>query len=205
MSGDRIAKLVTAVLALAVPAQAQTSRGTVTGTVLDASGAGVAGAHLILMGEETGARLSTESNATGVYRFDAVDLGVYDLEVMHPGFRTYLAAGIAVEANRVTTRDPKLEVGAAADRIEVTGTWSDILTKDSPLRGGNFQSREARDLPLLSLNPLSLARTLPGVTEASGSTIWGGGYTNAGAAGATAFNNTSCSFIIRSVSAAEYF
>jgi hypothetical protein len=38
---------------------------------------------------------------------------------------------------------------------------------------------------MISLNPLSLARTLPGATEASGSTIWGGGYTNGGTAGAT--------------------
>jgi len=156
----------------------------VTGTVLDASDAVVAGAQLILTGEETGIRRSTESNAAGVYRFDAVDLGMYDLEVNHPGFRAYAAKGIAVEANRVTTRDPKLEVGADADRIEVNAASSELLTKDSPLRGGNFQSREARDLPLISFNPLSLARTLPGATEASGSTIWGGGYTNAGAAGA---------------------
>lgn len=54
------------------------------------------------------------------------------------------------------------------------------------MRGGNFETREARDLPLISLNPLSLARTLPGATEASGSTIWGGGYTNGGATGASA-------------------
>src|SRR5580704_17953322 len=81
LSGDRIAKLITTVLAFVALARAQTSRGTVSGTVLDASGAAVAGAHLILTGEETGVRLPTESNATGVYRFNAVDLGVYDLEV----------------------------------------------------------------------------------------------------------------------------
>jgi hypothetical protein len=40
-----------------------------------------------------------------------------------------------------------------------------------------------RDLPLNSLNPLSLARTLPGATEASGSHVWGGitaGISNGG-------------------------
>jgi hypothetical protein len=175
-----------AVFAFAVFVQAQTSRGTVTGTVLDATGAAVAGARLVLTSDETGVRLSTESNASGVYRFDAVDLGVYDLEVAHAGFRPYLESGVAVEANRVTTSDPNLEVGTAETRIEVGGASSQVLTKDSPLRGGNFQAREARDLPLISLNPLSLARTLPGATEATGSTIWGGGYTNAGAAGASA-------------------
>src|SRR5207253_7929524 len=70
-------------------------------------------------------------------------------------------------------------------RIEVSGESSEILIKDSPLRGGNFQTSEVRNLPLIAQNPISLARALPGATEASGSTIWGAG---AGAASATANN-----------------
>ena len=171
-------KLIATILAFAVAAQAQTSRGAVTGTVLDATGAAVTSAHVTLTGVETGERLSTQSNATGVYRFDSVDLGVYNLQVTHPGFRTYIGMGVAVEANRVTSQDPKLEVGAAEARIEVNAESSEVLTKDGPLRGGNFQSRDARNLPLISLNPLSLARTLPGATDAAGSTVWGGGSTN---------------------------
>ena len=163
-----------AIVALAVSAHAQTSRGTVTGTVIDPSGSVIAEAHVTLTGVETGVRLSTDSNQAGVYRFDAVDLGVYRLNVTHPGFRTYLGSGIGVEANRVTTFDPRLEVGAAETRIEVSAEASELLIKDSPLRGGNFQPREVRDLPLVSSNPLSLARTLPGVTEASGSKVWTG-------------------------------
>ena len=49
-----------------------------------------------------------------------------------------------------------------------------MLVKDSPLRGGNFQPREVRDLPLPLLNPISLARILPGATEAAGSTVTSG-------------------------------
>ena len=98
-------KLVVVCVACACVALSQTSRGTVTGTVLDASGAVITGARVTLTGVETGARLSTDSNQAGVYRFDAVDLGVYQLGVTHPGFRTYLGSGIGVEANRVTTVD----------------------------------------------------------------------------------------------------
>jgi outer membrane receptor protein involved in Fe transport len=75
-----------------------------------------------------------------------------------------------VEANRVATLDPRLEMGAGETRIEVNGESSELLTKDSPLRGGNFQPREVRDLPLTGLSPLSLTRTLPGATDAAGST-----------------------------------
>src|SRR5215467_13886709 len=174
MNSIKLVKLIAAVLTLAVALHAQTSRGTVTGTVLDPSGAVMGGARITLTGIDTGVRLSTVSNESGVYRFDAVDLGAYDLTIEHPGFRTYSATGINVQANRVTTLNPSLDVGTAETKVDVSVESSELLVKDSPLRGGNFQPREIRDLPLVSLNPLSLARTLPGATEASGSRIWGG-------------------------------
>jgi len=167
------ANLLVAVLTLACAANAQTSRGTVTGTVLDPTGAVIAGASVTLTGVETGVRLSTKSNDAGVYRFDAVDLGTYDLTVSLPGFSTYLSTHIGVEANRATTIDPTLEVGAAETRIEVSGEASEILIKDSPLRGGNFLANQVSQLPLMSLSPISLARTLPGVVQPSGTMLWG--------------------------------
>jgi hypothetical protein len=176
----RSLKILT-VLALGLAAHAQTSRGTVTGTVLDMSGAVVTSARVTLTGVDTGLKLSTASNDAGVFRFDAVDLGVHELRIAHPGFRTYVGAGINVEANRVTTFDPRLDVGAAETRIEVNGESSEMLVKDSPLRGGNFQPREVRDLPLAGLNPVSLTRTLPGATDAAGSSI-NAGLVSAGAA-----------------------
>src|SRR5262249_14957570 len=139
------------------------------------TGAVIAGVSVTLTGVETGVRLSTNSNDAGVYRFDAVDPGTYDLTVSLPGFRTYVSTRIGVEANRATTIDPTLEVGAAGNRIEVREERSEVLIKDGRLRGGNFQPGEVRNLPLISKNPISLARALPGATEASGSTIWGNG------------------------------
>jgi hypothetical protein len=171
---------ISTVLAVALAAHAQTSRGTVSGTILDPTGAVLVGAHVTLTGVDTRVKLSTTSNDAGVYRFDAVDLGVYRLQVAHPGFRTNLGTAINVEANRVTTVDPRLGVGAAETRIEVNGESSEMLVKDGPLRGGNFQPREVRDLPLPGLNPLSVTRSLPGATDAAGSTVlsavWAGAF-----------------------------
>jgi hypothetical protein len=152
--------ILAAFVALVLAAHAQTSRGTVTGTVLDPTGAVIGSARVSLTGVDTGVKLSTVSNDAGVFRFDAVDLGRYELQVQHPGFKNFLGTGINVEANRVVTFDPRLEVGTAETSIEVNGESSEQLVKDSPLRGGNFQPREVRDLPLPVLNPLSLARIL---------------------------------------------
>ena len=106
----------------------------------------------------------------GVYRFDAVDLGVYELKVAHAGI-----SDVSRQRNRRGGESRDHDGSAAGSgrrrtRIEVSAESSEMLIKDSPLRGGNFQPREVRDLPLVSLNPLSLARTLPGVTDAAGST-----------------------------------
>jgi Carboxypeptidase regulatory-like domain/TonB dependent receptor len=187
-SKKRFHKTLATVLAAAV-ANAQTSRGTVTGTVLDPSGAPVPGAALNLTATSTGVLVSTRSNSAGMYRFDAVDPGAYSLAVQHPGFKTFLANGIAVESNRTATIDPRLEVGDAGARIEVSAESSGLLTRDGPLRGGNFLTRDAQDLPLLALNPLSLVRTLPGATEAFGSTVWSSGYGTPGGESTAANTN----------------
>ncbi|MGH8247789.1 MAG: carboxypeptidase regulatory-like domain-containing protein, partial [Gammaproteobacteria bacterium] len=165
-------RLLAAVMALAVAAQAQTSRGTVSGTVMDPSGAMVVDARVELNHTETGVRRSTTSNDAGIYRFDAVDLGRYEIKVTHQGFRPFLATSIGVEANRTTTIDVRLELGAVDQQVTVSAESSELLVKDGPLRGGNFLPCEVRELPLVGLNPLSLARTLPGVIQTSGSFAW---------------------------------
>jgi hypothetical protein len=103
-------RLAVVCVARACLALSQTSRGTVTGTVLDPSGAVIVGAKVTMIGVETGVQLSTDSNEAGIYRFDVVDLGLYELKITHPGFRAYLGSGIGVGANRVTTVDSR-EVG----------------------------------------------------------------------------------------------
>src|SRR5262249_549641 len=68
-------------IANAAISPAQTSRGTVTGIVTDQQGAVISGANLELINKGTNQTRTTSSNDSGIYRFDAVDLGVYDLKV----------------------------------------------------------------------------------------------------------------------------
>lgn len=68
---------------------------------------------MTLIGVETGVQLSTVTNEAGLYRFDAVNPGAYNAKVSYPGFRDFSAAAVGVQSNRVTTLDPRLEVGSA--------------------------------------------------------------------------------------------
>ena len=149
----------------------QSSRGSVSGTISDTSGAVIGGASAVLTHSDTDISRTAISNEAGIYRFDAVELGIHEIKVTREGFSGFVSRLVRVDANRTTTVNASLEVGPVAANVEVTAT-TELLVKDSPLRGGNFLARDARDLPLISLNPISLARTLPGVIQPTGSWLW---------------------------------
>ena len=125
-----------ALMLLAQLAGAQTSRGTISGTVADNSGAVITGAKVALTHTEAGVRRSSETNDAGIYRFDAVDPGLYKLDINHPGFRPFLATAVGVEANRTTSLDVRLEVGLVDAQVTVSAEAEEMLVKDAPLRGG---------------------------------------------------------------------
>src|SRR5262245_35480673 len=90
------------ILMLAVGnAWSQTSRGTVSGLVMDPTGAVVPGANVDLSNQSTAVTRSTMSNEAGLYRFEAVDLGAYDLIVQVPGFGDFVLRGFDVRAGIV--------------------------------------------------------------------------------------------------------
>lgn len=139
-----------------------------TGTVMDSSGAVVPEAKMELRHTGTGVVRSTSTSEAGLYRFDAVDLGSYDLRVAKAGFKTFVSTSLNVEPNRPTTLDPVLEVGALSDDVTVSAQTADLLVKDAPLRGGNFTPKEVSRLPLSGRNAIALAATLPGVLQPRG-------------------------------------
>ena len=160
---------------LHISALAQTSRGAVSGAVTDASGAVIPDAAVELINRENGVIRSTTTNDAGIYRFDAVDLGLFNLKVSKASFEVFLSNDLSVEGNRTTTVDVNLQVGSSETVVEVNAEGEELLTKDSPLRGGNFQPLEVSRLPLVLSNPISLAGTLPGAVSPSGSTTYGFG------------------------------
>src|SRR5262249_8001466 len=72
------------------PTAMQISSGfSVSGSVFDPSGAIVAGAKVTLHGGADRREESTTTNASGEFRFDGISAGDYELQLEHPGFKTY--------------------------------------------------------------------------------------------------------------------
>lgn len=161
MSNVRRAALAASLASCAILSlHAQTSRATVAGLVTDPSGAAVANADVELKGAITRSTKTTES---GVYRFDAVDPGLYTVSVKQPGFETSSRAGIDAAAGAVITADFRLKVGETTTVIEVDAT-TEALQIETPVRGGSITGSQAALLPIQGRNAVNMALTLPGVT-----------------------------------------
>ena len=143
---------------------AQTSRGTVSGIVTDPSGSAIASAAAVLRNTATGVTRDTITNGSGVYRFDAVDPGPYQVNIKSAGFRAAQTDTFQVTANQVASVDVKLEIGETTSTVEVS-TDTAVLQTESPVRGDNIDSKRIVDLPFSTRNPVSLVLTLPGVSS----------------------------------------
>src|SRR5262245_42064949 len=143
-------------------ALAQTSRGSLSGTVVDPSDAVIKDAKVTLENLDTKVKRETVTNSAGIYRFDAVDLGAYKVTVEASGFSTQVTSNVNISANLTTTLDFNLKVGGGGEVITVEGSAQDVLPAE-PVRGESISSRKISDLPLVGQNSLNLLLTAPGV------------------------------------------
>src|ERR671912_1694228 len=117
-------KVFYAVLTLclfAASAFGQTSRGTVSGTVTDPTGAVIAGASVTLKNTQTSVERAATTNDEGFYRFEAVDLGSYTVTINAPGFGELVKTNVVVNANQTSEVGGRLEPGATQVTIDVIG------------------------------------------------------------------------------------
>jgi hypothetical protein len=164
-------KLLTVALALFLLSSAafgQTSRGTVSGTVLDPNGAVIAGANITLTNVETNVSRTTTTNSEGFYRFDAVDPGTYSVKINASGFSEVTKTNVPVQANQIADVGAQLAVGQTEVTIDVTAEAGALLQTEAPVRGGNITTAQITQLPVSGRNPVALALTLPGVSSNRG-------------------------------------
>jgi hypothetical protein len=79
-------------------AYAQTSTGSVQGTVTDQTGAVVVSAAVVLTNVNTGSSQNAYTSATGAYSFPVVGVGGYTLTVTQAGFKAYKQSEFQVNA-----------------------------------------------------------------------------------------------------------
>ncbi len=152
---------------------AQSDRGTITGTVTDATGAVIPSAPIQVRNIETGAVYQAGTSATGNYTLAQLPAGQYEMTVAVPGFKTYVRQGLTVDVAQTYRVDVSLEVGTKAESVTVTEA-APLLKTDSGELSHNVSMGTVDDLPVLPTgsaagasgirNPYSVVTMLPGGT-----------------------------------------
>ena len=177
-----VAGLGAALFLLALPAVAQITTGTVTGRVIDATGAVVPGASVILVSEARGTRTApVVTNETGDYVIPNVAPDTYTVEVTAPSFKTMRRTGIVVTGgDRVGVPPLTLEVGGTSDRVTVTAETALVETQSGE-RSFAIESKQIAELPIVHANFTSLVAFTPGVSAIPNTNNYGGGTRLGGA------------------------
>ncbi len=101
--------------------QQQQQGATLSGRVTDARGDAVAGATVTLRERaRTQARLSTQTDAAGAYRFERLAPGEYIVEAEAQGFAAADARGVSVTRDAGARLDVRLEVAGVSTEVVVT-------------------------------------------------------------------------------------
>ncbi|MGH9882530.1 MAG: carboxypeptidase regulatory-like domain-containing protein, partial [Pyrinomonadaceae bacterium] len=161
-------RLITFVVLLALSALtavAQTSRGSVTGTVTDPNGAVIAGADVTLTSMQTNTSRTTKTSDEGLYRFEAVEPGTYQVKISSAGFGDSITTGVDVRANQTSDTPVQLAPSGQQITVDVTADSGQLLQSEAPVRGGNIEAARITELPFAGRNPVALALTLPGVSS----------------------------------------
>jgi len=136
-------------------AQGEAVSARLTGMVLDDAEAAVPGARVTLSGPQVGFTRQWLTGADGHYVFASIPPGRYQLRVEKQGFKTYLNLNIVMAVGQSSDLDPKLEVGAISQVIEVTAD-APLLNAGNANIGWEVSTSQVTELPLNLRNVFSL-------------------------------------------------
>jgi hypothetical protein len=152
--------LVLAALSLSAGfAQIETS--SITGLVLDPSGAAVPAATVLVTNTATNLISRTVTNEKGEFVAPQVPAGAYRVNVSKAGFKATTVDEVAVHPGVPATVNLKLEVGQTSEAIEVRA-GAEILQSTSADVSSSLTGRQLTDLPFATRNAIELLVDVPG-------------------------------------------
>jgi outer membrane receptor protein involved in Fe transport len=162
------ALLLGVLLIFAANSFAQTSNGTITGTVTDKTGGAVANATVKIVSIDRGGEtITATTDSVGTYRIAALLPGRYKITIEAGGFAPTVINDLEVRASLETNASAVLEVSATAATITVEANVGQELQTQSGEISGNVATAEVENLPFFSGNPLELLLTEPGIQASS--------------------------------------
>ena len=162
---------------------AQSPLGTVTGVAIDASGAPIPAATVLVSNQDTGVTAEVITNAEGVYSVPNLRPGNYKLNATAKGMRAFETSVFPVAAFRTVRQDLRFEVQSASTEITVSGTVAAVIQTESPAISNTLTARQIVDLPTnlrsiynnsgdSGLIFIMMPLTVPGVVQVGAGAAW---------------------------------
>ena len=149
-------------LSCSLALRAQSTYGSLTGTVVDSTGAAEPGATVTLTNVGTASKQTQLTGDTGLYSFVNLDPGNYRLVIEKTGFKRVNRENIVIQVQQTARVDIQLAVGQATETITVN-TDVPLLQAETSSLGQVVEERNADELPLNGRNVFSLVEVAPSV------------------------------------------
>jgi Carboxypeptidase regulatory-like domain len=138
----------------------------ITGTVMDSTGAVIAGADVQVFDEEKQSLVRT-TTSTDTGRFEALYIppGTYSVRIAVSGFKTLTRSGVKLDVNtKLDVGIVKLEVGGVTENVSVTAEMPMVQTNTME-KAFLVEQQQVSQLPVNGRNFNALLSTIPGVTS----------------------------------------
>jgi hypothetical protein len=155
--------MLVAVLPSLAFAQARLTGADLEGTVVDQSGAVLAGASVIVKNVDTNVTRTATTNERGRYTAAALPPGTYDVTVNLQGFAPQTQTGIVLLLGQSITVDFRLTVAGTAEQLTVTGE-SPVVEVTNTAVSSVLNRQQIENLPINGRNFISFSVITPGVT-----------------------------------------
>jgi len=150
-------------LVISSAAVAQVTTADIVGRVTDSSNAVLPDATVTVENVGTHETRVAPTNESGDYAFTLLPIGTYTIKIELPGFSTQNARMTLAAGDRARV-DAKLQVGAVAENVTVTGE-SPLLQTDTATLSSLVTEKAVQDLPVNGRNFVRLVQLVPGATE----------------------------------------
>ncbi|HZQ43594.1 MAG TPA: carboxypeptidase regulatory-like domain-containing protein [Acidobacteriaceae bacterium] len=153
-----------------------TATGTISGTVMDVTGAVVPGADVNIIDLQTHLQTHTKSSSAGEFSVPGLAPGNYDVAVSATGLAPYRQTGIYLEPAADFTVSARLKAAGATSEVTVEANAAQVQT-ETPEVSNEVYEKQVEGLPLNGRNYQGLAALMPGVTNINAGTgLTSGGY-----------------------------
>lgn len=146
-----------------LPCSAQTTLGSIFGTITDSSGAVVPNATVTVTSVEQGTTRVTKTGTDGGFRVTELQPGTYRVSVVHQGFAKTQSAPIPLAIQAIVRADLAMKPGSNDVTVEVDAA-NPLLETGSAEISSQVTTEELHDLPSNDRNIVNLMSIGVGVT-----------------------------------------